>query len=308
MLDVAGRGANVALKGNRLHVSVPALAVVLLSVAAASSACAPQQATAVHRIAKHHAITPLPQRVTMPSGEVAESSSYVAEDLRAGPSYVAWGSHTVDSRLAEIGDGARRRWRPYFDRAGVAYPPASVTLVAFKRERRVEIYGGSPYAPAYLRTMAIDAASGGPGPKLREGDRQVPEGVYEVTSLNPNSAYHVALRLSYPNDFDQLMGAHDHRSRLGSDIMIHGSDRSIGCIAVGDIPAEDLFVLSADVGLDNISVLIAPRDFRRTGETEPLPGQPSWVRELYSDLDRRLRLLPAPVASANAGESLAARP
>lgn len=221
----------------------------------------------------------------------------------AEPRYIGWGEHTVATRLAEIGDRARSRWKPYFDRAGVSYPPASAEIVVLKRERRVEVYAGqSPYALSFVRTIAIEAASGGPGPKLREGDRQVPEGIYEIEKLNPNSAYHVSMRLSYPNAFDQRMGERDRRPRLGGDIMIHGGSKSIGCVAVGDIAAEDLFVLSADAGLEHVSVLIAPRDFRRTGESEPAAGQPSWVHELYVDLSRSLRILPAPVPIA-AGRS-----
>ncbi len=224
-------------------------------------------------------------------------------DLEPGtapePGYIGWGEHTVATRLAEIGERTRGRWKPYFDRAGVSYPPASVEIVVLKRERRVEIYAGqSPYALSFVRTIAIEAASGGPGPKLREGDRQVPEGIYEIEKLNPNSAFHVSMRLSYPNAFDQRMGERDRRRRLGGDIMIHGGSKSIGCVAVGDIPAEDLFVLSADAGLEHVSVLIAPRDFRRTGESEPAAGQPSWVQELYAELSRSLRSLPAPVPLA----------
>ena len=208
---------------------------------------------------------------------------------------MAWGDYTVESRLAQIGGRARARWAPYFRNAGVSYPPQSVVMATFKRERRVEVYAGSnPYDLALVRSIAIFAASGGPGPKLREGDRQVPEGIYEIAKLNPNSAYHVALRLAYPNEFDRLMGRRDNRHRLGGDIMIHGSDRSIGCVAVGDQAAEDLFVLAADAGLEHVTVVIAPRDFRRTGETQPMPGQPAWVHELYADIHRRLRVLPEP--------------
>ena len=50
-------------------------------------------------------------------------------------------------------------------------------------------------------------ASGVLGPKLKEGDRQVPEGVYRVPELNPNSDFHLSLRLDYPNEFDRAQGA-----------------------------------------------------------------------------------------------------
>lgn len=209
------------------------------------------------------------------------------------PSYVSWGEHTVETRLAEFGTRSRARWRPWFQAAGVAYPPGHVLLAAFKREQRIDVYAGSsPWDLALVRRVAMTAASGGPGPKLREGDRQVPEGFYDIDLLNPNSLYHVGLHVAYPNAFDERMAAVDRRRNLGGKIMIHGSDRSIGCIAVGDDAAEDLFTLAADSGLTHLSLLIAPRDFRRTGERERLPGQPPWVDGLYADLEQRLMTLP----------------
>lgn len=207
--------------------------------------------------------------------------------------YIPWGEHSVDSRVTEIGKRARRHWQRHFDALGVSYPGPRVVFVAYKRERQIEVYAGpSRAALQLLRRVPVSAASGGPGPKLREGDRQVPEGVYEVDSLNPNSRFHVALRLDYPNSFDRMMGDRDRRTNLGGDIMIHGGDQSIGCLAVGDQVAEDLFVLAADAGIENVTVIIVPRDFRRTGETNLMPGQPEWVHELYSDLSLQLRSLP----------------
>src|SRR5690606_33287906 len=95
------------------------------------------------------------------------------------------------------------------------------------------------------------AASGQAGPKLREGDRQVPEGFYAIESLHPNSRFHLALRVNYPNQSDRQRAAEDGRTNLGGDIMIHGSNASVGCLAMGDPAAEDLFVLVADVGIQN---------------------------------------------------------
>lgn len=235
------------------------------------SGCAAEQAAPARRLVVRPAAAPPPP---------------------AASARVSWGEHSVWTKVGEIGARARARLRPRFEAARVAYPPAAVELVAFKRESRLEIWAGaSPYSLTRIHSMAIHAASGGPGPKLREGDRQVPEGVYRVAALQPNSLYHVALRLAYPNAFDLEMAAVDGRRRLGGDIMIHGSDRSIGCIAVGDEASEDLFVLAADAGIEAVSVLIVPRDFRRTGERATMPRQPAWVADLYADLDHRLREL-----------------
>ena len=70
--------------------------------------------------------------------------------------------------------------------------------------------------------------------KLKEGDGQVPEGIYHIDSLNPNSMFHLSIRLDYPNSFDKQQGKIDGRKELGSDIMIHGNTCSSGCLAIGD--------------------------------------------------------------------------
>jgi murein L,D-transpeptidase YafK len=143
-----------------------------------------------------------------------------------------------------------------------------------------------------VRSYPILAASGRLGPKLRQGDKQVPEGLYRIESLNPNSRFHLALRVDYPNAFDQRQAARDRRSDLGGDIMIHGGAASIGCLAMGDEAAEDLFVLVAEVGKENVEVLLSPVDFRE----QPLPAVAGdlqdWTPELHSRIRARLEELP----------------
>ena len=196
------------------------------------------------------------------------------------------GAYTVEQRVEQF-DAARARLVGHFDRAGVAFPAARVVLLGLKAERRLEVYAGA--ADGALRRVAsydVLAASGEPGPKLREGDRQVPEGVYALESLNPNSRFHVALRVGYPNAFDREMARRDGRTKLGGDIMIHGGSASIGCLAVGDDAAEELFVLAATAGVRNVTVVLAPVDLRR----RPLPAGlgEGWRRELYRRLGDRM--------------------
>jgi murein L,D-transpeptidase YafK len=144
-----------------------------------------------------------------------------------------------------------------------------------------------------VRSYPIRAASGVLGPKLRQGDRQVPEGLYRIELLNPNSRFHVSLRVNYPNQFDRRMAVSEGRARLGGDIMIHGNRVSIGCLAMGDAAAEDLFVLAADTGLQRIDVILAPVDlrYRPRPATPDLPG---WISTLYADIRAALAALPAP--------------
>ncbi len=200
------------------------------------------------------------------------------------------GHASIEHRVAQYGARADARLRPAFARAGVLYPPAEVVLLAFKDTRELEVHAraasGDPWR--HIKTYAVLGASGKPGPKLAEGDRQVPEGVYEIELLNPGSRFHLSLRLNYPNAFDRRMGAADGRTNIGSDIMIHGGASSIGCLAMGDDAAEDLFVLTTRVRKEKVRVVIAPTDFR----IEPprlVMHEPRWVAMLYASLSDELR-------------------
>jgi len=170
------------------------------------------------------------------------------------------------------------------------YPPARVLFAGFKRERVLEVYAAGPAAGLRLiRRYPILGASGVLGPKLREGDRQVPEGLYRIESLNPNSRHYLSLRVNYPNPFDREQARRDGRKELGGDIMIHGGTGSVGCLAVGDEAAEDLFVLAAETGLERVEVVLSPLDFRTTKvEADLVRGLPGWVEGLYAEITAAL--------------------
>lgn len=209
--------------------------------------------------------------------------------------YAGWawrrvaGGATVEDRLEQYGPAARERLTPYFADAAVGYPPAELVLIGIKDSKTLELWARQEAgAFVHVRTYPILAASGQLGPKLREGDRQVPEGLYRIESLHPNSLFHLALRVNYPNDHDRQRALEDGRTNLGGDIMIHGSNGSVGCLAMGDEAAEDLFVLVADTGLDNTQLILTPTDFRTSELPNDLAGLPAWTSRLYSDI--RLRL------------------
>ncbi len=176
-------------------------------------------------------------------------------------------------------------WNREFERVGLRAPISDIgiVMIALKEEKRLEVWAvqDSPKQRALLKSYSILAASGSVGPKTREGDRQVPEGIYKVESLNPNSLYHLALRLNYPNEEDLEAAKAEGRTNLGGDIMIHGSDASVGCLAMGDPAIEELFVLVADVGLDKVDVVIVPWDF---SEREPPKDEREWMRLRYFTL------------------------
>lgn len=202
----------------------------------------------------------------------------------------------LTKRLAEISPAAMRRLVARFSAAKAAWPPVEIALVAIKDEKTVELYGRPQDGPwQFVHRYPVLAASGGAGPKLRQGDKQVPEGIYGISFLNPHSRYHVSLRVNYPNAFDRKMAAADGRSGdLGGDIMVHGKAVSAGCLAVGDPAAEELFVLADHVGTRNVQVVIAPTDFR----LRPIPTfddtKPKWLPKLYAEVAANMADFKAP--------------
>ena len=217
------------------------------------------------------------------------------------------GKKTVTDRVKQFGDAVRERLASDFERIGFSYPSKRMILVGLKQENLLELWVSENHAdPKLLKSYPILGASGTLGPKLKEGDMQVPEGVYRIESLNPNSMYHLALRVDYPNQFDKAKGKVECRENLGCDIMIHGKDCSIGCLAIGDEAAEELFVLAAEIGIDNISVILSPVDFRTSTLPESMPTVPDWTPELYDSIRKELKKLKKTTRHSNT-TSLAVR-
>lgn len=203
------------------------------------------------------------------------------------------GGYTVAERLRMHSGSVEARLRPRFEAAGVPWPPSDLTYIAFKDSALLEVHArpGPGLAWRRVHTYPIMGMSGTLGPKLREGDMQVPEGIYRAEFLNANSRFHLSIRLDYPNAFDRQQARHDGRTRPGSDIMIHGTAASIGCLAMGNEAAEDLFVLAALAGKERVGIVIAPTDFRRKA-LEPPNGSPAWVPALYRQIQNALNRYP----------------
>jgi len=200
------------------------------------------------------------------------------------------GGRSVEERVTEYGEVVRERLKPCFDRIKIPYPPARVSLLGFKQEKLLEVWvNAEGSAWKLLKTYPILAASGTLGPKLQEGDLQVPEGIYAVELLNPNSRFHLSLRVNYPNAFDREQARKDGRIHPGSDIMIHGKNCSVGCIAIGDSAVEELFIISALCGIGKIRVIIAPVDFRIHALPDDMPDVPRWTSTLYESIREALK-------------------
>lgn len=109
----------------------------------------------------------------------------------------------------------------------------------FKREKRLELWLCRADGRYELFRSYEIIFSGQLGPKLREGDRQAPEGFYRVgkAQLNPRSRHHLAFNLGFPNALDQQLG------RTGSALMVHGGSSSAGCYAIGDAAVDEVYAV-----------------------------------------------------------------
>lgn len=116
----------------------------------------------------------------------------------------------------------------------------------FKQEEVLEVWMKHEGLFHLIQTYPICSYSGDLGPKLKEGDKQSPEGFYYIKKyqLNPNSRFHLAFNIGYPNTYDKAHG------RTGSFIMVHGACASIGCYAMTDEKIEEIYGL-VEKALDN---------------------------------------------------------
>lgn len=183
--------------------------------------------------------------------------------------------------------------RTRFTNKGISYPPKDVALLTFKKEHQLQLWArDSKHAWKMIHTYPLTAFSGKLGPKLRERDRQIPEGIYRLTSFNPFSSMHLSMMINYPNSFDTQHAAQEGRKKLGNNIFLHGKAFSVGCLAVGDKAIDELFLLAYRVGLSHIKVIIAPNDLRRSKPATSLFAQPRWLPELYKQISQELTHFP----------------
>src|ERR1700760_3815010 len=113
----------------------------------------------------------------------------------------------------------------------------------FKQEAELEVWKQDRTGRfALLKTYPICRWSGDLGPKVREGDRQAPEGFYSITPglMNPQSAYYLSFNTGYPNTYDQALG------HTGSQLMVHGDCSSRGCYAMTDEQIAEIYSLGRE--------------------------------------------------------------
>jgi murein L,D-transpeptidase YafK len=190
-----------------------------------------------------------------------------------------------------------------FRAAGLTYP-GEIFIRWFKHEAVLELWARNSAQPFRLVTSwPILASSGGPGPKRREGDRQVPEGFYEIERFNPESLYHLSLALNYPNASDRILS---DPQAPGSDIFIHGKAVSIGCAPIGDPAIEELYLAALaarDTGQSRIAVHIFPARMSGAEWTQFSNAHPTlsefWaqLQPAYDAFERTHQIPPVTVAA-----------
>lgn len=105
--------------------------------------------------------------------------------------------------------------------------------------------------------------SGKLGPKIKEGDRQAPEGFYRIypAQMNPKSSYYLSFNMGYPNSYDRSYG------RTGTNLMVHGACSSAGCYSMTDAQVLEIYGFARDAfkgGQEYFMVEALP--FRMTAE------------------------------------------
>lgn len=153
---------------------------------------------------------------------------------------------------------------------------APIFVRIFKEESELEVWklrsDGRYY---HFKTYPICNWSGKLGPKMRIGDKQAPEGFYSITynQLNPNSKFHLAFNLGFPNAYDKS------KHRTGQYLMVHGDCKSAGCYAMTDALIEEIYALSREAlrgGQRKFDVHAYP--FRMTDEKLYRHRKSKWFR------------------------------
>ncbi len=138
-----------------------------------------------------------------------------------------------------------------------AEPQEVTKIIVYKAARKMELLNDNS---SVVRAYRIALGANPQGHKTEEGDEKTPEGTYEISGRNPNSNFHLSLRISYPNAQDIAQAAKRGVSP-GGDIMIHGLPNEVGwwgffyrfndrwtngCIAVTNKEIEEIWGIVGD--------------------------------------------------------------
>jgi murein L,D-transpeptidase YafK len=196
----------------------------------------------------------------------------------------------------------------YFNSKNIGAENFSLFIRAFKKEMKLEAWvkpkGNDNFT--LLQTYNFCTTSGVPGPKRKEGDLQIPEGIYYINHFNPVSDFHLSLGINYPNDADKI---HGDQKRPGSAIYIHGNCVTVGCIPVTDDKIKELYVLAVEAkngGQEKIPVHIFPTHLTENGLNQLINESTAapaiihfWrnLKDVYDDFEKSHELKPVRVSS-----------
>jgi len=148
----------------------------------------------------------------------------------------------------------------YFTDKKFLFDQFQLFIRAFKKEQKLEVWIKEKNKQAFslLHTYDFCTTSGTLGPKRKEGDLQIPEGVYHINHFNPQSNFYLSLGLNYPNASDKILS---DKTSPGGSIYIHGNCVTIGCIPITDDKIKELYVLAVEArnnGQQKIPVHVFP--------------------------------------------------
>lgn len=191
----------------------------------------------------------------------------------------------------------------YFVAKGLQYEKFSLFIRAFKKEQSLEVWIKEKGSETFtlLHTYEFCSTSGTLGPKRKEGDLQIPEGVYSINHFNPLSNFHLSLGINYPNKSDKVLS--DARAPGGA-IYIHGNCVTVGCIPITDEKIKELYILAVEArnnGQQHIPVHIFPaklEDSSLEELTKQHPYHKSFWQNLqivYKDFERLKNVRPVQI-------------
>jgi murein L,D-transpeptidase YafK len=188
-----------------------------------------------------------------------------------------------------------------FSKQNLDYNGFHLFIRAFKNEKMLEVWIREKDKETFtlLNTYEFCSSSGGLGPKRKEGDLQIPEGIYHINHFNPLSNFHLSLGVSYPNVSDKILSDPKHP---GSAIYVHGNCVTIGCIPITDDKIKELYVLAVEArsnGQKNIPIHIFPSKLDEPGMRfliDNFKSQPGHIRfwenlkPIYLDFENQKKL------------------
>lgn len=165
------------------------------------------------------------------------------------------------SRVIDAFNSSLPRLKEEFEFKNLPWQPTHIFIRAFKQESELEIWVLNNGKYELFKSYSICAKSGGLGPKTKQGDKQVPEGLYYIDRFNPSSSFWLSLGINYPNEADLIRTT---AADPGGDIFIHGDCVTVGCLPMTDNVIKEIYVLSVlarNNGQEQIPVYIYPYKF-----------------------------------------------